>query len=33
MAPLLKGVREDMLAVLDVNVLFNDPRLVIETYP
>lgn len=33
LAPLLRGVRQDMLAVLDVNALFNDPRLIVETYP
>lgn len=33
LAPLLRGVQADMLAVLDVNALFNDPRLNVETYP
>lgn len=33
LAPLLKGMRQDRTAVLDVEKLFSDPRLIVETYP
>ena len=33
LAPLLRGVKENMLAVLDVNALFNDPRIIVESHP
>lgn len=32
LAPLIKGMRADRLAVLDVEKIFSDPRLIVEAY-
>ncbi len=33
LAPLLRGVQSDRLAVLDIDTIFSDPRLIVESNP